>query len=403
MMIGTITRRRLLSYAARQRSKHCTYCKINTPPAVFGVTNQPQSQFESRRFSSSSKREETEQDEDTKESVEDTIHRLAGDQASRKESSSSSYSTNANAAVAVGYLKGFVKAVGETWDELMDSGKPKSINKSIRSPDGSGGNSTKESKDAGDDAPAYDGPSSLMIVDEELPAWEKLQRRIAEAPIIKGILGASHKVFEQTGINDARRKLGDIGDDAREAWETSQNPWVYRLSSVWDTVTAESEFAIATRELNRLDPEFTLVQFKSDLMETLVPEVMQYFLEGNTKALKPMLGEAVYNRLSSEIRIRKQEGLVIDPNILSFDNDRSEILACQIEGVEKGSPIILFLFSCQQINCVRNKDGEVVEGGEDEIRANAYVLALQREYDEENGSLIWKVVDFTLAQSVPWI
>jgi len=44
-----------------------------------------------------------------------------------------------------------------------------------------------------------------------------------------------------------------------------------------------------------------------------------------------------------------------------------------------------------------------VEGGEDEIRANAYVLALQREYDEENGSLIWKVVDFTLAQSVPWI
>lgn len=61
------------------------------------------------------------------------------------------------------------------------------------------------------------------------------------------------------------------------------------------------------------------------------------------------------------------------------------------------------MFSCQQINCVRNKDGEVVEGGEDEIRANAYVLALQREYDEENGSLIWKVVDFTLAQSVPWI
>ena len=325
-MIGTITRRRFLSYAARQRSKHCTSYKINTPPTAFGVTNQSQFESSSRRFSSSSKREETEQDEDTKESVEDTIHRLAGDQASRKESSSSS-STNANAAVAVGYLKSFVKAVGETWDELVDSGKPKSINKSIRSPDGSGSQSTKESKDAGE---VYDGPSSLMIVDEELPAWEKLQRRIAEAPIIKGILGASHKVFEQTGINDARRKLGDIGDDAREAWETSQNPWVYRLSSVWDTVTAESEFAIATRELNRLDPEFTLVQFKSDLMETLVPEVMQHFLEGNTKALKPMLGEAVYNRLSSEIRIRKQEGLVIDPNILSFDNDRCEILACQV-------------------------------------------------------------------------
>lgn len=74
-----------------------------------------------------------------------------------------------------------------------------------------------------------------------------------------------------------------------------------------------------------------------------------------------------------------------------------------MEGVERGSPIILLNFMCQQINCVRNKDGEIVEGGEDEIRANAYVLALQREYNDEDGTLNWKIVDFMLAQSVPWI
>lgn len=144
----------------------------------------------------------------------------------------------------------------------------------------------------------------------------------------EGILGASHKVFKQAGLNNAKRKLDDIGEDAREAWETSQNPWVYRLSSVYDTLTAESEFALATKELNRLDPDFTLEQFKMDLMDTTIPEIMDYFLSGNIKQLKAWLGEAVYNKLSAEIRIRKQEGLIVDPNILSFDN--SEILACQV-------------------------------------------------------------------------
>ena len=261
--------------------------------------------------------------EEKKESFEETINRLAGDQASEKKQSNEQLENVSS------FFNNFVMAIGETWQELLESGKGKSINKTIKSNVGSYSKKGDSSTSGGDETEqAYDGPSALMIVDEDLGAWEKLQKRIAEAPIIKGILGASHKVFEQTGMNKAKKKLDDIGEDAREAWETSQNPWVYRLSSVWDTVTAESEFAIATKELSRLDPDFTLEQFKMDVMETTVPEIMQYFLEGNTKALKPWLGEAVYNRLSAEIRIRKQEGLVIDPHILSYD--QSEIMACQV-------------------------------------------------------------------------
>eukprot|EP00816_Leptocylindrus_hargravesii_P006987 CAMPEP_0196820544 /NCGR_PEP_ID=MMETSP1362-20130617/75795_1 /TAXON_ID=163516 /ORGANISM="Leptocylindrus danicus, Strain CCMP1856" /LENGTH=373 /DNA_ID=CAMNT_0042199475 /DNA_START=144 /DNA_END=1262 /DNA_ORIENTATION=- len=333
------------------------------------------------------------------ESFEETLNRLSGKKDSGENGDSGSQQMNETIHKASSFFSSFTTAVAETWQELLDSNKGRSINKSVK---GSGSKSKGSSGSSDDSAEAtdYDGPAALMIVDEDLGAWEKMRKRLAEAPVIKGILGASHKVFEQTGINNAKRKLDDIGEDAREAWETSQNPWVYRLSSVYDTLTAESEFALATKELNRLDPDFTLEQFKMDLMDTTIPEIMDYFLSGNIKQLKRWLGEAVYNKLSAEIRIRKQEGLIVDPNILSFDN--SEILACQVEGVEKGSPIILFHFMCQQINCVRNKDGEVVEGGEDEIRANSYVVALQREYDDENGTLNWKIIDFTLAQSISW-
>ena len=47
------------------------------------------------------------------------------------------------------------------------------------------------------------------------------------------------KISNASGVKKVRNTVGDIGEDAREAWETSQNPWVYRISSVWDTIMAE--------------------------------------------------------------------------------------------------------------------------------------------------------------------
>lgn len=47
-----------------------------------------------------------------------------------------------------------------------------------------------------------------------------------------------------------------------------------------------------------------------------------------------------------------------------------------------------------QINCVRDQGGAVVQGGEDDVRAIFYVFAVQREYSEENAELEWKVVEF---------
>jgi import inner membrane translocase subunit TIM44 len=196
--------------------------------------------------------------------------------------------------------------------------------------------------------------------------------------------------------------LEDVREDAREAWETSQNPWIYRVSSVYDTITAESETAMAERELRVLDPEFSLEKWKEDLVEVTLPRIMQLFLEGRIKELKPSLGEAVYNRLAAEARARKKEGVFVDTNVLGIMN--SEILSCVPDTVNKGSPIIMVHFMCQQINCVRKKEtGEVVEGSEDDIRAYSYVVALQREYDEEKGELNWKIVDFMLNGAIAYL
>lgn len=184
------------------------------------------------------------------------------------------------------------------------------------------------------------------------------------------------------------------------------------------------------------------------MVSTTLPRIMQLFLEGRTKELKPWLGEAVYNRLAAEGRARRKEGVQMDTNVLAIMN--AEILACELAGssvnVERGdAPVILLHFMCQQIHCVRKKVareggdgaqvdgegtaeagasaakgaeetgadgfrsyaeeelGEIVEGSEDDIRANSYVVAFQREYNEEKMELNWKIVDFRFNGAIAYL
>ena len=81
----------------------------------------------------------------------------------------------------------FFGAVSQTWSELLDSGKARSINKRIHEPvrDLADGEVPED-----DDATAdkYEGSTAIMVIDEEehLTAWERMQRRLSDAPIIQG-------------------------------------------------------------------------------------------------------------------------------------------------------------------------------------------------------------------------
>ncbi|KAL3791379.1 hypothetical protein ACHAWO_005003 [Cyclotella atomus] len=335
----------------------------------------------------------------------------------------------------------FIDSLSRTWQDLISAGAPKDINKKIGRPVVDTGSPNYGNDDeAADKYEEYKGSKDIMLIDpqEHLSAWERMERRLKDAPIIQDILERSSEIYEKSGaqekVNKARQNLNHLKEDATEAWETSQNPWVYRASSVYDTLTAESEFAAASRQLQKLDPDFTMENWKRDVVEYTLPNIMKLFLEGRIQELKPWLGEAVYNRLAAEVRARKKDGVQMDTNVLAIMN--AEILACEVEGssvnVEKGDdPIILLHFMCQQIHCVRKKGakdnekkenkssndskeeeertyldeelGDIVEGSEDDIRANSYVVAFQREYNEEKMELNWKIVDFRFNGAIAYL
>lgn len=92
------------------------------------------------------------------------------------------------------------------------------------------------------------------------------------------------------------------------------------------------------------------------MKRTLAPLVIKAHLEGDFKALKPWLTEGVYSRLAAEMRTRKADGIYFDSNILEIDENT--VILRFLEG---GGPVILVVYMVQQINCIRNKEGEVIE------------------------------------------
>jgi mitochondrial import inner membrane translocase subunit TIM44 len=88
----------------------------------------------------------------------------------------------------------------------------------------------------------------------------------------------------------------------------------------------------------------------------VAPIVIKAHLMGDMKTLKLWMTEGVYSRLAADIRARKADGIVIDANILAIDENT--VIMRFIEG---GGPVILVVYMVQQINCIRNKAGEIIE------------------------------------------
>jgi len=114
----------------------------------------------------------------------------------------------------------------------------------------------------------YTGPSAIVFVKEPKSAWENMKDRLQDSPLIKEILKRSSKIGKAAADTTLGKSAQDIGqsvkhklEDAREFWETSQNPIVYTLSEVWDGLTSETEEGLAVSSIRKLDPTFNKVIF----------------------------------------------------------------------------------------------------------------------------------------------
>jgi Tim44-like domain len=280
-------------------------------------------------------------------SLEETIRQMKGDTNHLNENKNATTSSeNKTFHETIQHVSSYWEKIKEeiqvTWNDLITSGERKSINKKIHPVE------TKEG-----DTP-YTGPVEIMIIDEaeHLTAWQRMQKRLSNAPIIQDILSRTEEVYQKSGAAKMKEKVDIIREDAKEAWETSQNPWVYRISSVYDTLTAPTPESIAVKELRILDPTFTLDDWREDVIAHTLPSIMKWFLEGRINQLKPWLGEGVFKRLAAEMKAREKEGVQIDTHVLGIMN--SEIIAVEVCVCFVFSSLIQSSFTSSQIHFLSN-------------------------------------------------
>ncbi len=83
----------------------------------------------------------------------------------------------------------FLRTLAQTWDDLIASGQAKDINKKLGTPTGTDDRPNYSNDDeAADKYEKYKGSKDIMVIDplEHLSAWERMERRLRDAPIIQG-------------------------------------------------------------------------------------------------------------------------------------------------------------------------------------------------------------------------
>jgi len=192
-------------------------------------------------------------------------------------------------------------------------------------------------------------------------------------------------------IRDVKYAVQDKLEDVRETYETSQHPLIWKLRDVHDRATMGSEAALATERLNIIDPTYNEDELKKDVEEYIIPVLVGAILRGDLAVVKSMCGGQALAGLQALFQERATRG--VQPDSLILDVAHVEIYPPQLVN---DIPHVKVSFSCQQVNCLRNAKGEIVEGGETDIVRVMYVLMLKREFD--NPDTDWRTVQLYMQQ-----
>lgn len=233
--------------------------------------------------------------------------------------------------------------------------------------------------------------ASLVKLAEKKSAWSKLTETLEDTKVVKEI----KKLKDSAPIVKAR----DVVEDAREVWETSQNPWVYRAHGVYDAAFGESEHAEALKEVRKSDPAFIPEEFVKVLEEEFFPEFVNAFLQGNREYLKQHCGETAYAFANAHIEQRIRDKRKKHPTILGLDN-------CQLYNfriVDKVGPVMTIVFIAHQVDCEYDLDGNVVQGNDGNVIGVPYFFAMSRDYDEESAKYKWIALEFSPSAGVAMI
>jgi len=188
--------------------------------------------------------------------------------------------------------------------------------------------------------------------------------------------------------------------DYRVKFEESDNPLVRsarmltdKVQDVFGFVFSRTELSEVLTEIVKMDPNFDKEQFLKDCENDFIPNILEAMTRGDLEILEDWCYEAPFNILATPIRQAKQMGYIISSRVLDIDN-----LDLAMGKMMEQGPVLVITFNSQQILCVKDINGKVIEGSEDKVMRVTYVWVMCRDQTELNPRAAWRLLDLS-AQS----
>ena len=142
----------------------------------------------------------------------------------------------------------------------------------------------------------------------------------------------------------SRAAKGGEAAEADEAAETAAE------------AAAETPLAAGLMQIGRVDKAFDEEQFLSG-SRTAFEWIINAFAQGETKTLRPLLSNDVYGDFAGAIEEREGAGQTLETTMVGITE--AAIIEAELQG---RTAFITIKFVSEQVNVVRDSDGEVVEG-----------------------------------------
>uniref|UniRef100_A0A182T010 Mitochondrial import inner membrane translocase subunit TIM44 n=1 Tax=Anopheles maculatus TaxID=74869 RepID=A0A182T010_9DIPT len=147
-------------------------------------------------------------------------------------------------------------------------------------------------------------------------------------------------------------------------YDESENPMIRasrlltdKVSDIMGNLFSKTELSETLTEICKIDPSFDQKQFLRDCENDIIPNVLESIVRGDLAVLRDWCFESTYNIIATPISQAQKAGYRLDSKILDIEN-----VDLAMGKVMEQGPVLIVTFQTQQIMCVRDSKGTVIEG-----------------------------------------
>jgi predicted lipid-binding transport protein (Tim44 family) len=135
-------------------------------------------------------------------------------------------------------------------------------------------------------------------------------------------------------------------------------------------------------QIKMADPSFSVGRFLEGAAKAFEMIVAAY-ARGDTDTLKPLLSPEVYARFASAIQEREERGETMETELVVLKPPKAESIT--VDGTRAAIDV---RFQSEQVNIIKNRDGEVVDGDREHVDSVTDIWTFARDLSSRDPNWV---------------